>query len=114
MLSSSEGQSSLTALEQKLANPEYPAVKQFEAEGPQRAFLLGEAVDGVLRKIEQLGQNIVAEKTSTGAAEACIQDLGVKVFKLNEYFEALKANQSTSTAGLAAAQIEKNRLSPIL
>jgi hypothetical protein len=86
LLSSSEGQSGLTALEQKLANPEYAAVKQFEVEGPQRAFLLGEAVDGVLRKIEQLEQNIVAEKTSTGAAEARIQDLDVKVAMLREYF----------------------------
>lgn len=55
----------------------------------------------------------MAEKTSTEAAEACIQDLGVKVAKLHEYFEALKASQSTSTAGLAAAQIEENRLLPI-
>ena len=39
--------------------------------------------------------------------------LDEKVAMLREQFEALKANQSTSTAGLATAQIEKNRLSPI-
>jgi chromosome segregation ATPase len=108
-----EVQTRLTALEQKRANPKYAAAKQFEAEGPQRASALEEAVDGVLKKIEQLEQDIVSEKTSTEAAEARIQDLDEKVAMLREQFEALKANQSTSTAGLATAQIEKNRLSPI-
>jgi chromosome segregation ATPase len=108
-----EVQSRLTALEQKRANPEYAAAKQFEAEGPQRASALEEAVDGVLKKIEKLEQDIASEKTSTEAAEARIRDLDEKVTMLREQFETVKANQSTSTAGLAAAQIEKNRLSPI-
>ncbi|MDB2466709.1 hypothetical protein N9X08_08705 [Planktomarina temperata] len=109
-----EVQSKLTALEQELADPKYTAARGFAAEGPGRKSALGEAVEGLARQIEQLERDITAEQTSIETATAQIQILDAEVASLTSQLDTMKSSQSNSTEGLASAQIEKTRLSPIL
>ena len=107
-------QRKLTALEQKRADPKYTAAQEFEAEGPGRTSALGEAVEGLARQIEQLERDITSEQTSIETATAQIQILDAEVASLTSQLDTMKSSQSNSTEGLASAQIEKTRLSPIL
>jgi chromosome segregation ATPase len=107
-------QRKLTGLDQKRADPKYTAAQEFEAEGPGRTSALGEAVEGLARQIEQLERDITSEQTSIETATAQIQILDVEVASLTSQLDNMKSSQSNSTEGLASAQIEKTRLSPIL
>ena len=107
-------QRKLIALEQKRADPKYTAAQEFEAEGPGRTSALGEAVEGLARQIEQLERDITAEQTSLETATAQIQILNAEIASFNSQLNSMKSSQSNSTEGLASAQIEKTRLSPIL
>lgn len=109
-----EVQRRLTALEQKRADPKYTVAQEFEAEGPRRTSALGEAVEGLGAQIQQLERGLAFEQTSIETAMAQIQILDAEVGSLLSQLEAVKANQSTSTEGLASAQIKKTRLSLIL
>ena len=109
-----EVQRRLTGLKQKRADPKYTAAQEFEAEGLGRTSALGEAVEGLARQIEQVGQDIASEQTSIETAMAQRQMMDAEVDSLTSQLDAMKSSQSTSTEGLASAQIEKTRLSPIL
>jgi chromosome segregation ATPase len=107
-------QRKLTELEQKRADPKYTAAQEFEAEGPGRTSALGEAVEGLASQIEQLERDITSEQMSIETATAQIQILDAEVASLISQLDTIKSSQSNSTEGLASAQIEKTRLSPIL
>ena len=109
-----EVQRKLTALAQKRSDPKYTTAQEFEAEGPGRASALGEAVEGLVRQIEQLERDIASEQTLIETATAQLQLLDAEVASLTSQLDTMKFSQSNSTEGLASAQIEKTRLSPIL
>ena len=104
----------LIALEQKRLDPKYTAAQEFEAEGPERTSAMGEAVEGLASQIKQLEVEIAAEQTSIKTTTAHKQLLDAEVARLTSQLDAMKRSQSNSTKSLASAQIEKNRLLPIL
>ena len=109
-----EAQRRLTSLEEKHADPKHAAAQEFEVEGPGRITALGEAVDRLSSQIEQLKRDNTSGKMAVETAALQTELLDAKVASLTTRLLDMKSSQSTSTEGLAAAQIDKTRLSSVL
>jgi len=107
-------QSRLTALRQNRSNPEYDAAAQLQQDGPQRVSALRESVQGLQVQIVSLQDEIVREEADLSDANAKYDEVESLLGQLTSQFDELKAQQTNSTKDLAGAQIEKNRLLPIL
>lgn len=107
-------QSRLTALRQNRSNPEYDAAAQLQQDGPQRVSALKESVQGLQEQIVSLQDEIVGQEADLSDANTKYGELENLLGQLSSQFDELKAQQTNSTKDLAGAQIEKNRLLPIL
>ena len=107
-------QSRLTALRQNRSNPEYDAAAQLQQDGPQRVSALKQSVQGLQDQIVSLQDEIVREEADLSDANAKYDEVESLLGQLTSQFDELKAQQTNSTKDLAGAQIEKNRLLPIL
>ena len=107
-------QSRLTALRQNRSNPDYDAAAQLQQDGPQRVSALKESVQGLQDQIVSLQDEIVGQEADLSDANAKYDELESLLERLTSQFDELKAQQTNSTKDLAGAQIEKNRLLPIL
>ena len=107
-------QSRLTALRQNRSNPEYDAAAQLQKDGPQRVSALRESVQGLQVQIVSLQDEIVGQEADLSDANTKYGELENLLGQLTSQFDELKAQQTNSTKDLAGAQIEKNRLLPIL
>lgn len=107
-------QSRLTALRQNRSNPEYDAAAQLQQDGPQRVSALKQSVQGLQDQIVSLQDEIVGQETDLSDANTKYDELESLLGQLTLQFDELKAKQTNSTKNLAGAQIEKNRLLPIL
>ena len=104
----------LNALRQNRSNPEYDAAAQLRQDGPQRVSALKESVQGLQDQIVSLQDEIVGQEADLSDANAKHDELESLLGQLTSQFDELKAQQTNSTKDLAGAQIEKNRLLPIL
>jgi len=104
----------LNALRQNRSNPEYDAAAQLQQDGPQRVSALRESVQGLQVQIVSLQDEIVREEADLSDANAKYDEVESLLGQLTSQFDELKAQQTNSTKDLAGAQIEKNRLLPIL
>ena len=109
-----ELQERLTALRQNRSNPEYDAAAQLQQDGPQRVLALKESVQGLRDQIASLQNEIEGQEADLSAANNRYDDLERSLGDMTAQFDELKAQQTNSTKDLAGAQIEKNRLLPIL
>ena len=109
-----ELQARLNALRQNRSNPEYDAAAQLQQDGPQRVSALKESVQGLQDQIVSLQDEIVGQEADLSDANAKYDELESLLGQLTSQFDELKAQQTNSTKDLAGAQIEKNRLLPIL
>ena len=109
-----ELQSRLTALRQNRSNPEYDAAAQLQQNGPQRVSALKESVQGLQDQIVSLQDEIVGQEADLSDANTKYGELKSLLGELTSQFDELKSQQTNSTKDLAGAQIEKNRLLPIL
>ena len=107
-------QTRLTSLQQNRQNPEYQAAEQLQQDGPERVSALKDTVQGLLDQITTINQQISDQNTNLAAANAQLGQLDQSYDAAVAQLETLKSDQANSTSGLATAQIEKNRLSPIL
>ena len=107
-------QSRLTALRQNRSNPEYDAAAQLQQDGPQRVSALKESVQGLQDQIVSLQDEIEGQEADLSEANNKYGELESLLGELTSQFDELKAQQTNSTKDLAGAQIEKNRLLPIL
>jgi len=107
-------QSRLTALRQNRSNPEYDAAAQLQQDGPQRVSALKESVQGLQDQIVSLQDEIEGQEADLSEANTKYGELESLLGELTSQFDELKAQQTNSTKDLAGAQIEKNRLLPIL
>lgn len=107
-------QSRLTALRQNRSNPEYDAAAQLQQDGPQRVSALKQSVQGLQDQIVSLQDEIVGQEADLSDANIKFDELESLLGQLTSQFDELKAQQTNSTKDLAGAQIEKNRLLPIL
>ena len=109
-----ELQARLNALRQNRSNPEYDAAAQLQQDGPQRVSALKESVQGLQDQIVSLQDEIVGQEADLSDANTKYGELENLLGQLTSQFDELKAQQTNSTKDLAGAQIEKNRLLPIL
>jgi len=109
-----ELQSRLTALRQNRSNPEYDAAAQLQQNGPQRVSALKESVQGLQDQIVSLQDEIVGQEADLSDANTKYGELKSLLGELTSQFDELKSQQTNSTKDLTGAQIEKNRLLPIL
>jgi predicted RNase H-like nuclease (RuvC/YqgF family) len=109
-----ELQSRLTALRQNRSNPEYDAAAQLQQDGPQRVSALKASVQGLQDQIVSLQDEIVGQEADLSDANTKYGELESLLGELTSQFDELKSQQTKSTKDLAGAQIEKNRLLPIL
>ena len=109
-----ELQARLTALRQNRSNPEYDAAAQLQQDGPQRVSALKESVQGLQDQIVSLQDEIEGQEADLSEANTKYGELESLLGELTSQFDELKAQQTNSTKDLAGAQIEKNRLLPIL
>ena len=109
-----ELQSRLTALRQNRSNPEYDAAAQLQQDGPQRVSALKESVQGLQDQIVSLQDEIAGQEADLSDANTKYGELESLLGELTSQFDELKSQQTKSTKDLAGAQIEKNRLLPIL
>ena len=109
-----ELQARLNALRQNRSNPEYDAAAQLQQDGPQRVSALKESVQGLQDQIVSLQDEIVGQEADLSDANTKYGELENLLGQLTSQFGELKAQQTNSTKDLAGAQIEKNRLLPIL
>ena len=107
-------QSRLTALRENRSNPEYDAAAQLQQDGPQRVSALKQSVQGLQDQIVSLQDEIVGQEADLSDANIKFDELESLLAQLTSQFDELKAQQANSTKDLAGAQIEKNRLLPIL
>jgi len=107
-------QTRLTSLQQNRQNPEYQAAEQLQQDGPERVSALKDTVQGLLDQITMINQQISDENVNLAAANTQLGQLEQSYNAAVAQLETLKSDQANSTAGLATAQIEKNRLTPIL
>jgi len=107
-------QSRLTALRQNRSNPEYDAAAQLQQDGPQRVSALKESVQGLQDQIVSLQDEIEGQEADLSEANTKYGELESLLGELTSQFDELKSQQTNSTKDLAGAQIEKNRLLPIL
>ena len=104
----------LNALRQNRSNPEYDAAAQLQQDGPQRVSALKESVQGLQDQIVSLQDEIEGQEADLSEANTKYGELESLLGELTSQFDELKAQQTNSTKDLAGAQIEKNRLLPIL
>lgn len=109
-----ELQSRLTALRQNRSNPEYDAAAQLQQDGPQRVSALKESIQGLQDQIVSLQDEIAGKEADLSDANTKYGELEGLLGELTSQFDELKSQQTNSTKDLAGAQIEKNRLLPIL
>lgn len=109
-----ELQARLNALRQNRSNPEYDAAAQLQQDGPQRLSALKESVQGLQDQIVSLQDEIVGQEADLSDANTKYGELENLLGQLTSQFDELKSQQTNSTKDLASAQIEKNRLLPIL
>ena len=109
-----ELQSRLTALRQNRSNPEYDAAAQLQQDGPQRVSALKESVQGLRDQIILLQNEILGQETDLSAENTRYDQLERLLGEMTLQLDTLKSQQTNSTKDLASAQIEKNRLFPIL
>jgi len=109
-----ELQARLNALRQNRSNPEYDAAAQLQQDGPQRVSALKESVQGLQDQIVSLQDEIEGQEADLSEANTKYGELESLLGELTSQFDELKAQQTNSTKDLAGAQIEKNRLLPIL
>jgi len=109
-----ELQARLTALRQNRSNPEYDAAAQLQQDGPQRVSALKESVQGLQDQIVSLQDEIEGQEADLSEANTKYGEFESLLGELTSQFDELKAQQTNSTKDLAGAQIEKNRLLPIL
>ena len=109
-----ELQARLNALRQNRSNPEYDAAAQLQQDGPQRVSALKESVRGLQDQIVSLQDEIVGQEADLSDVNTKYDELESLLGELTSQFDELKAQQTNSTKDLAGAQIEKNRLLPIL
>ena len=107
-------QTRLTNLQQDRQNPDYQAAEQLQQDGPERVSALEDTVQGLLDQIATINQQISDQNTNLAEANVQLGQLDQSYKAAVAQFEELKSDQANSTAGLATAQIEKNRLGPIL
>ena len=109
-----ELQSRLTGLKRDRENPDYQAAEQLQQDGPDRVSALKDTVEGLLEQIATIDQQVTDQDANLQAANAQLAQLEQAYASAVAELDKLKADQSNSTQGLAAVQIEKNRLAPIL
>ena len=107
-------QTRLNALRQDRSNPELDAASQLQDDGAQRVSALKDSVEGLLDQISGLELEISNQTSELKASNDRISDLDRELSVISNQYGALKGQQTNSTQDLASAQIEKNRLVPIL
>ena len=109
-----ELQTRLTALRQNRSNPEYDAAAQLQQDGPQHVSALKESVQALRDQIAALQNEIAGQEADLNAANTSYDELESLLGDFISQFDELKSQQKNSTKDLAGAQIEKNRVVPIL